>query len=125
MKSSWSCLPPGPEEPKMFYKLRKSNTYGNTPFQHLTLGAGPKKWAIQPTKESPIYIGQKLVYCEATGLYEFTDFRETILELAKYVDVDTNLEIRWTDETNIVGSGYKTKSYFYEDHSLPTYPVLE
>ena len=123
-RKSWSCLPPAPGE-QCQYQLEKHNTFGNTKYQHLVIVEAGKRWKIRPEKEAVLYVGQNLVYCEETELYEFTDFRNTLLQLMKHIKDDSKLSIRWSDDINIVGSGYKTKSCFYEDNSLPTYPTLQ
>jgi hypothetical protein len=119
----YSCIPPAPGE-KQTYTLRKKNTFGNTMFQYLEL-LGDKTWLIQVDKESPIYFGEELCFCEGTGLYEFNDFRKTLNKIVHYLKDEEDVVIYWTDNTNIISATHKTKSYFSDDEILPTYPIVE
>lgn len=124
-KTVWSCLPPSPETDQDVYNVTKENTFGNTQYQHLSMSKDGKTWPLKIEKSAPIFFGQNLVYCEATGLYEFKDHREALVAISKLLPPKSKMLIKWTAQPNIVAAKLSTKSIYFEDDSLPTYPIFE
>jgi hypothetical protein len=118
----WSCIEPAPNDKPVEYLVNVINGFNRTQYQSLQLRNGANKWKINVFKEAPIYFGQQLVYCQETELYEFKDFRATLVELCNHLEGETVLAVDWTDKPNIVAANLATKSTFIEDDEVLTYP---
>lgn len=108
-----SCLipPPGQNGTISYYII---NQHSNFPI--IQLGrTGRIDRRIQVFPESPIWLGRQKVWSESFKRYEFTDFRQTLRELATFIPEEGFISFEWGEPIQQPDTKVITGTNFYYD----------
>jgi hypothetical protein len=90
-----SCYIPEPgQKGSVSYKIINQKT--GFPIIQLS-DTGRMDRRIQVFSESPIWLGKEMIWSTSHQRYEFTDFRQTIQEFAKFIPTEGEIRFEWLE----------------------------